>query len=337
MEVAIFGVGRIGQIHLGHLVDERRVRVTYLVDHEPVHETIKDLTQKHSLTDVTILKTEDAHMAIKDEKVKAIFVCTPVGQKVELITKGLQSGKHVFCEKPISLIKDEVESCYKMANDHGLTIQCGFNKRFDTSVRQLHDKIRQGELGQLRMIKLTARELPGLTWKEYLLSSGGIFIDTVVHEFDLMCWLAGERPRYITSFGHTQNQLFEECGDVDGAVILLKFSSGLMGFIESFRSVPYGYDQRFEVLGSDGMTVVTNPKITNIENWTKDSIHTSPIWQNGLTRYTEGYREEVRHFLDVVEGKCECTVKGDEVLLVHLLAECAARSMREGRVIEIPN
>ncbi|KAK3108795.1 hypothetical protein FSP39_015911 [Pinctada imbricata] len=331
VNVAIIGVGRIGQVHLRHLATEERVDIKYLVDIAQTHDDIRRLVNKYRLKDVQILVPEEVHSVINDKTISAVFICTHVDAKADIIMKCLVSGKHVFCEKPMSLKPTTVEECYDMAKKTSTILQCGFDKRFDVSVRSMYDQIKRGDIGKLRMIKLTAREMPALvTSKDYILSSGGLFIDSKVHEFDLLCWFAGESPCEIFAFGHAQNPIFSECGDIDSASVILKFSSGLMGFVESFRGVNYGYDQR-----TDGLLVVENPRTTLTEKWDDRGQTRDTVWQEGISRYHDAYRNEVAHFIDAVQGRCQCSVSGEVVLLAHKLAVCAKESYVTGKAVTV--
>lgn len=332
--VAVVGLGRMGQIHLRHLVFSCRANVKYLIDIDQSHSMIQKLVEKYSLGDVKIINPDGLEEMLNDKDVTAVLICTPVQGKAELVKRILKGGKHVFCEKPIAIEENNVSDCYKVAENCVKVLQCGFDKRFDVSVRSIYNQIRKGEIGTLRMIKLTARELLSHTTKEYIKSSGGLHIDSMIHEYDLMCWLAGEKPNSVSSFGHAHFKHFAECDDVDGAVVILKFPSGLMGFIESFRGAPYGYDQRFEVLGTDGMLLVENPKVTLVGKWTEQG-HISDNFWDGLGRYIEAYRDELLHFLDVMEAKTTCEVKADEVIFVTKLVTCAFKAMKSGETVTI--
>ncbi|XP_061185791.1 myo-inositol 2-dehydrogenase-like [Saccostrea echinata] len=243
--------------------------------------------------------------------------------------------KHVFAEKPLALTEEEVANCYRAAKTNNKTLQCGFDKRFDVSIQKLYEKIRCGDLGTLRTIKLSARELPSTCTKEYILSSGGFLTDSAIHEFDLLVWLAGERPQSVFSFGHAHNPMIKECGDFDSVNVVLKFPSGLLAFIENFRGVSYGYDQRYEVLGTKGCAVIENPKESQLCLWDEKGMHSDLMWQQALTRFTDAYRKEIEHFAAVIKGEIDCIVKGEEVTYVSRLCASATESLQQGKVINL--
>ncbi|XP_063419852.1 uncharacterized oxidoreductase YrbE-like [Mytilus trossulus] len=338
--IGVIGIGRIGEVHLCHLVQSGQVNVTYLVDIEPVHGKIRNLVKQYGLQNVKVINTEEVTDMLSDKLLDAVLICSPVfgkpHKKSELVKFALQAGKHVFCEKPVDLDPSVVEECYKLAEDHGKTLQCGFDKRFDISIRKMYDKIKAGDLGKLRMIKLVARELPAWINAEYLKSSGGIVVDSAIHELDLICWLSGERPESAVCFGHSTNPMFKECYDVECAMIMLKFPSGLVGYIENVRGVPYGYDQRFEVLGDKGMLCIENPSTTHLQLWNEDGRLLDTIEQNGLPRYYEAYRMEKQHFIDVINGQASCEVLPDEVIFNSKLTQYCTKSLRTGTIVNIP-
>ncbi|XP_062596194.1 uncharacterized oxidoreductase YrbE-like [Saccostrea cucullata] len=268
-------------------------------------------------------------------RLDAVFICTTVHGRADLIIKSLNSGKHVFAEKPLALTEKEVSECYKAARANNKTLQCGFDKRFDVSIQKLYEKIRSDDLGILRTIKLSARELPSTCTKDYILSSGGFLTDSAIHEFDLLVWLAGERPQSVFAFGHAHNPMIKECGDFDSVNVVLKFPSGLLAFIENFRGVPYGYDQRYEVLGTKGCAIIENPKESHLCLWDEKGMHSDLMWQQALTRFTDAYRKEIEHFAAVIKGETDCIVKGEEVTYVSRLCASATESLKQGKVINL--
>lgn len=338
--IGVIGIGRIGEVHLCHLVQSAQVNVTYLVDIEPVHGKIRNLVKQYGLQNVKVINTEEVTHMLSDKLLDAVLICSPVfgkpHKKSELVKFALQAGKHVFCEKPVDLDPSVVEECFKLAEDHRKTLQCGFDKRFDISIRKMYDKIKAGDLGELRMIKLVARELPAWINADYLKSSGGIVVDSAIHELDLICWLSGERPESAVCFGHAKNPMFKECNDVECAMIMLKFPSGLVGYIENVRGVPYGYDQRFEVLGEKGMLCIENPSTTHLQLWNEDGRLLDTIEQNGLPRFYEAYRMEKQHFIDVINGQASCEVLPDEVIFNSKLTQYCTKSLRTGTIVNIP-
>ncbi|ELT88951.1 hypothetical protein CAPTEDRAFT_135479 [Capitella teleta] len=296
--VALLGAGRIGSVHFGNLVRDSRLELLWVVDE--VTERAQELVNDSSCA-AKVTNCDGIDKVLRDQSVLAVMVCTPSGTHKELVTKALRAGKAVFCEKPLALSLESTQECYDLAEEVNQPLFCAFNRRWDPQCRRIKDLIQSGHVGQLRVVKTVSRDPPGMATEEYIKTSGGIFIDSAVHDMDMLCWVVGEYPKSIYATGHATNPLYSRCGDVDSCSITLKFPSGVLGLIEVSREAPVGYFQYLEVLGTDGMLHTEHPRHTRVTHWSLDGTSSEPL-VSMLDRYRESYLGELDHFLGIVQG-----------------------------------
>eukprot|EP00057_Strongylocentrotus_purpuratus_P011395 XP_011665869.1 PREDICTED: uncharacterized protein LOC763709 [Strongylocentrotus purpuratus] len=205
--------------------------------------------------------------------------------------------------------------------------------RFDPSIRKLRQRVQNGEIGQIRCIKSTARDgsFPPV---EYLKISGGFYHDCAIHDIDLILWILGEKPISVFAQGHAFNDATKAMNDVDQAAIVLKFPSGVLATIDLNREAVYGYDQRLEVLGSKGMMQSQNRIEAPLTRHNEEGELLDPIFPSFAERYSQSYCDEMDHFLDAVEGKTDkLDVTMEDTLCTSWIADLCEKSMHQGKVI----
>ena len=209
-----------------------------------------------------------------------------------------------------------------------------FQRRFDPSFAEVAAAAHAGRVGALQFIRSVSRDNP-VPSIDYLRTSRGIFHDCVVHDLDLVCHVAGEVPEQVFAFGSNFVPAIREIDDLDNVVIALRFPSGLLASIDVSRQGTHGYDQRLEVLGTEGMVQAENrPRTTAVLSSREGATH-APIDHSFPTRYFEAYRAEFACFLDCVRGAREVPVTHADVRQNHRLADAAERSAREGRPVRL--
>ncbi|XP_041367452.1 uncharacterized oxidoreductase YrbE-like [Gigantopelta aegis] len=335
--IAIFGLGRIGKVHLHNLASAFRVNIKWIVDDISVHDDIRTLLQKYRLEHVTrVASLEEADTVHSDTSVTAVFVCSPTCHHELTIKKALTAGKHVFCEKPVAGSADVIKSCYAMAKKTNRTLFCGFNKRFDPDFDVIYRKKQNGDLGKVRQLIMISRDPP--IPMSYIRGSGGIFHDYCIHQLDYVCYFLGERPLTVVAYGNTNSLKaddYRDCNDVDLSTIILTFRSGAIAIIETSREITYGFDQRLEVLGSKALAMCENiPLSAGKMMVASETIQN--VCPDNFVRFARSYVVEVNNFLDVVEGKTECLVKPHECIMVSELAHLCEESLRTGQVVKVP-
>ncbi|XP_076236405.1 putative oxidoreductase YrbE [Calliopsis andreniformis] len=334
VKFALFGVGRAGTIHLSNIIASPRVKLLYIVD--DVESNWDSLRDYWHLEDVTFLNSKQADKVYNDPQVDAVIVASPTYTHEMIVRKALEAKKAVFCEKPIAETRDSTIKCYDTAKRIGKPLFCAFNRRFDPSYSTVRDRVRNGEIGHVHIIKTISRDspLPGL---EYLKISGGIFHDCMVHDLDIMTWILGEYPIKIAVQAHAHIPEIKALGDYDTVVVSLYFPSGTLGIIDVSRHSSFGYDQRLEVFGPKGMITADNERPTHsltMQYGLQGPIG-APIWYSFASRFMNGYRRELDHFINIVLGKAESSVLPKQTLAVCKIACACEESVRTGKLVEI--
>ncbi|KAK7471517.1 hypothetical protein BaRGS_00035856 [Batillaria attramentaria] len=305
--VALFGIGRVGQIHLGNLVANSDVTVRWLVDVEASREKALELCSLYKLEGNTRFATADNYEeeVFSDASTHAVVICTPTRFHEEAIKRAVKAGKDVFCEKPLSFTSDVVKSCYAEAQKHGRILFCAFNRRFDPDHVRVRDKLNSGQLGTPRVVHYNARDpkMPA----SYIKSSGGIFCDACIHWLDYIPWLVGERPCSVVATGGRTSEAkddYELADDVDSTLITLQFPSGAHAVLEMTRELPIDLGWctyvRIEVVGTKdtyfahkvGMDTLSTVAMDGTGEETKSKLN---FWSS--------YKLEMDCFVRVLQGK----------------------------------
>jgi myo-inositol 2-dehydrogenase/D-chiro-inositol 1-dehydrogenase len=212
----------------------------------------------------------------------------------------------------------------------------GFNRRFDPSFRALKDRLDAGAIGKLEQVLITNRD-PGLPELRFLATSGGLFLDFTIHDFDMARWLLDEEPVEVFAWGAVlvDPKVKSEAGDIDTAMVLLRTASGRMCHIANSRRAVYGYDQRIEVLGAKGMLRAENLAPTTVERFGAEATCADNPWPNFQTRYAAAYAAELSSFIRSVERGERPEVGPEDSRQVLLLAEAALKSSRSGKPVRL--
>ena len=319
----LLGAGRIGQVHAKAIsgnVDGRLVAVAdaYL----PAAENVA------AMHDCSVRSLEEIEGA---NDIDAVVVCTPTDTHSDLIERFVRAGKAVFCEKPIDLDVERVETCLKTVADANGKLMVGFNRRFDPSFSAVRQAIDDGTIGTVEQVQITSRD-PGPPPAQYIQSSGGIFRDMTIHDFDMARFLIGEEISAVTATGSVLvDPEIGALGDFDTASVLMETASGKQCTITNSRRATYGYDQRIEVHGSDGMVAAENQRPVMMEIATGDGFVRPPLHDFFMTRYTEAYANEIATFIGALNSGSELSPTGEDGLKALLLAEAAVLSAAEKR------
>ncbi len=329
MEIAVslIGLGRAGGFHLESIRTLPGVRLAQVYDTDT-----RRAEEVATQTGGRVAKDPEEATAADD--VDAVVVSTPTSTHFSFVTAAVGAGKPVLSEKPLGTNLEEIDHCFALAEEHRVPLLVAFQRRFDPSFAAAIEACRSGELGEIRFIRSVSRDHP-IPSLEYLASSGGILHDCVVHDFDLVCQVAGEEPEEVFCFGANRIPEIEGIGDLDHLVVSLRFASGLLASIDISRFGAHGYDQRIEILGERGMLQTENWPGTTAALTTRDGTTTSPIDYSFPTRYRDAYRREFECFLDCVRGDRESPVTHAEVRLNHKLADAACASVEQGRPIRL--
>lgn len=332
--IAIFGLGRIGTIHLDNVRRNPRTHVYYCI--EESNERINFVRKKWNLLEpeTLFLNPNEHDIAFNDPRVNAVLICTPTFTHESLVIKSLESGKAVFCEKPLSLENEGIERCLEVAKKHSLPLLCAFNRRFDPGFRELKLRVNSAEIGKIQVVKMCSRDSPKPSIN-YLKISGGIFHDCAVHDIDYICWILGEYPVSISSVAHANFDDVRELGDYDTVGIMMKFPTGILAMIDLSRQAVYGYDQRVEIFGSKGMLTSGERRPTGIKLHNVKGTTAVPIYFSFPSRYQEAYLLEMEHFLNVVQGIEKCEISVESILAVSKIATACEIAAKTGDTVPL--
>ncbi|MFD2658437.1 inositol 2-dehydrogenase [Gracilibacillus thailandensis] len=329
LKIGIIGVGRIGKIHAYNALHSNKFELRAISD------VSNDQLDHSSLRESVPIITNQPEKILTDSEIDAIFICSSTDTHVDYIKKAASEGKHVFCEKPISLhIHDtyEVLDIVKKAN---IKFQVGFNRRYDKHFKKVYESVRKGVVGNPHIIKITSRD-PKPPSEQYIKQSGGMFMDMTIHDFDLIRYLSGREVEEVSvKTANLISPIFHKNKDVDTAVITLIFDDGSLGVIDNSRQAVYGYDQRIEVFGEKGLIKVENEKETNLEVSTKDSVVVAQPSYFFLDRYYDAYQSEIDAFADSILLNKSTLTQLDDGLKAEILALTAKKSAQEERSVKV--
>lgn len=325
LEFCQFGAGRIGAIHADNIALHKGAKLRYVVD---VNEAAAQ-----AVADKYGAKVASTQTALADPAVGAVIIASSTNTHADLIEASARAGKAIFCEKPIDLSLERVESCLEVAKEAGVPLALAFNRRFDPSFAALRKRLVEGEVGDVEMVSITSRD-PAPPPLEYIKVSGGLFRDMMIHDLDIARWLLGEEPVEITATASCLvDPAIAEAGDVDSALVTLRTAGGSLCQISNSRRAAYGYDQRIEVHGSKGMLRVENHQPTTVEASTEAGITRDKPLYFFLERYAAAYRAELDAFVDAVSCGEAPSPGGDDGHAALRLADAALQSFQEKRTV----
>lgn len=331
MKVGIIGAGRIGKVHAKNIsMFVPEIEIEMVADpfmNEETEKYLKNLGVKEV--------TKEAEDILKNAEIEAVLICSSTDTHSKYIIESAKAGKHIFCEKPIDYDLNKVHEAIQSAKDAGVKLQIGFCRRFDHNHRGVYDVVQSGKIGNVQMIKISSRD-PEPPAIEYVKVSGGIFYDMMIHDFDMARFLAGSEVTEVYTAGSVLvDPAIGEAGDVDTAMVTLKFENGIIATIDNSRKAVYGYDQRVEVFGSEGCVKnendVPNTVVVSDENRTSYENTYKIMWD----RYTGAFVSEIQAFADAVLNDKEIPVTGEDGLYPVLMAAAATKSLKEGRPVKI--
>ncbi|RKP52207.1 inositol 2-dehydrogenase [Trinickia fusca] len=327
IDVAVFGAGRIGRIHAANLARQRGVRLKYVVDVD--RAAASALAAQHGAQAV------DADAALADGAVGATVICSSTDTHADLIERSAAQGKHVFCEKPVDLAIDRARGCAQAVERAGVVCMIGFQRRFDPTFAAVKARLDAGEIGTPEMLVVTSRD-PGAPPVEYIRRSGGIFKDMLIHDFDIFRWILDDEADTVHATGSClTDPAILDAGDIDCTAVTIRTKRGRLCQINTTRRAAYGYDQRFEVLGSGGMLQAGNVRPTEVTAYSARAVSTDVPEPFFLERYRAAYANEIAHFFEAITGGTPVrTTIADGVKALEL-AEAASLSWREGRTVRV--
>ncbi|PTX57375.1 myo-inositol 2-dehydrogenase [Litoreibacter ponti] len=329
LKIGILGAGRIGQVHARTIKSLDTARVVAVSDFYP--ETAEALAK----TCGAEARSSDEIIASAD--IDAVVIGTPTDTHYGLIEASAKAGKAIFCEKPVDMSADNIRTLQAIVSEAGVPFFVAFNRRFDPNFAHLQSRIEAGDIGDVEIVTILSRD-PAPPPIGYIKSSGGIFRDMMIHDFDMARFLLGEEPVTVFAVGAALvDPEIGAAGDVDTAAVTLTTASGKICQISNSRRATYGYDQRIEVHGSKGMLRGENVLENTVQLATADGFGTAPTMHFFLERYARAYAAEMEHFISAVTQGKRPTPDITDGLRAQMLADAATLSWETGHPVSLEN
>jgi myo-inositol 2-dehydrogenase/D-chiro-inositol 1-dehydrogenase len=330
VQVGLIGAGRIGRVHAETIAN--RIPEANLL---AVADVFLEAAQKCAVDFQIPSVSENYREILENSEVEAVLICSSTDTHAEFIVQAAEAGKHIFCEKPFDHDLKKIDHALDVVEKAGVKLQIGFNRRFDPSFKRVRAAVAAGEIGAPHLVHITSRD-PGPPPIDYIKVSGGIFLDMTIHDFDMARYLIDSEVDEVFAAGAVMvDPAIGEAGDIDTAVIVLRYANGAIGVIDNSRKAVYGYDQRVEVFGSGGGIVVSNrtPDLAVLSD--ADGVHASKPLHFFIERYTESYVAELQEFIESVSEDKTPSVTGIDGRIPVVMGLAAWKSYRENRPVKL--
>ena len=330
LRFGVIGGGRIGNIHAENLATRiPGVEVAAIADVNL--EAARALAARLHVP----AAMDDYHAILADPSVDAVAICSSTDTHARIVVEAAQAGKHVFCEKPIDFDLGKIDGALAAVEKAGVKFQIGFNRRFDPNFRKVRTMITEGKIGTPQIIRITSRD-PAPPPLSYIKTSGGLFLDMTIHDFDMARYLSGSEVQEIyAAAGVMVDPVIGQAGDVDTAMILLRFANGAIGTIDNSRKAVYGYDQRVEVFGPEGMLQAQNNTPDNDVYSNAEGVQTAKPLYFFLERFVESFIAEQKGFVQSIREDTATPVGGLDGRIAVVMGMAAQKSYLENRPVKL--
>jgi myo-inositol 2-dehydrogenase/D-chiro-inositol 1-dehydrogenase len=330
IRVGVIGAGRIGKIHAGNLATRiPGVEVVAIAD--PNMQAAKELAEQLHVS----AYYEDYRKILDDKSIDAVAICSSTDTHARFMTEAAEAGKHIFCEKPVDHSLEKIDAALAAVKKAGVKCQIGFNRRFDPNFKKVRQMVNEGKVGEVQILRITSRD-PAPPPVSYVKVSGGMFLDMTIHDFDMARYLSGSEVVEVFAAGGVMvDPEIGKAGDIDTAVITLKFANGAIGTIDNCRKAAYGYDQRVEVFGSKGMVAVANNTANSSVYSSEEGVFSEKPLYFFLERYMDSFIAEMADFIDAVRDDKPTPVTALDGRKPVVIAMAAAKSLKENRPVKL--
>jgi myo-inositol 2-dehydrogenase/D-chiro-inositol 1-dehydrogenase len=330
LNIGVIGAGRIGRLHAEHLA-YRIPAANLLAIADVVEEAARQCAARCRIPQAVA----DYRAILANPNIQAVAICSATDTHAQIIEEAAAAGKHIFCEKPIDFSLARIDRALAAVRAAGVKLQIGFNRRFDANFARVRSAIANGEIGTPHLLHIISRD-PAPPPISYVKVSGGIFLDMTIHDFDMARFLIGDEVDEVyTAAAVRVDPEIGEAGDVDTAVITLRFRNGVIGTIDNCRKAVYGYDQRVEVLGSDGSIATQNCYPNEAIVSTAVSVHRDLPLNFFMERYAESFASELAAFVAAVVDDKPTPVTGADGRVPVVMALAARKSHDERRPVRL--
>ncbi|ECP5317726.1 D-chiro-inositol-2-dehydrogenase IolG2 [Salmonella enterica] len=331
LRCGVIGLGRVGKMHVENMYLLPQLDIICAADY--FIEEMSDWLYSVNITS----GYKNYQELLQRDDIEAVFIFTSTDMHEEIVTAAAQAGKHIFCEKPLSMNEDEQASMavLRKVKEKGVTLQVAFNRRFDPQFHEVFELVRSGKIGRPQMIKITSRD-PDLLPHDLIKRIGGLIFDFTMHDFDMARFMMQNEVSEVYVKGNTLiDPSLKNIDDVDTLAVMLTFRNGGYALIDNSRRAVYGYDQRVEVFGSEGMAYADNVSESTVKVFnSQHCIMKNPL-PDFTVRYREAYRTEILHFIDSVLHHTPVVCTGEDALLAQRIAIAAQQSLKSGLPVKI--
>lgn len=327
LKVGLLGAGRIGRVHAINIAANTRSQLVAVSDVNA--DAARSLAEAHGARAVS------SEAILADDAIDAVLIATSTDTHSDLIEKATAAGKAVLCEKPVDLSLERAQRCLAAVSKTGVPVMIGFNRRFDPNFAAVRAAIVAGEVGKPELLSITSFD-PSPPPVSYVKVSGGLFRDMMIHDFDMANFLMGDAPKTVHAAGTSiVDPEIGKAGDVDTAVVTLTYADGRIAVIKNSRRAVYGYDQRVELLGSEGLLSAGNVLENTVSKSTSQGVTSAKPEHFFLERYMRAYAAEWQAFVAAILDGAAIPVSLADGVAALALAEAATQSARSGQVVSL--
>ncbi len=328
IKFALFGAGFIGRVHANNIAAHPRATLQYVYDinTEAAEQVASRLGARVASSPDELWEADD---------VDAVLIASSTNTHADLLSGAVKARKPAYCEKPIDLNIERVKAVVQEAHHTNAPIMIGFSRRFDPNHLGVREAIEEGKIGKVEMMHLTSRaqEPPPIS---YVKVSGGQFRDQTIHFFDLACWLAGEAPFEVYAAGSVLvDPAIGEAGDVDTSMLILKMPNGALCHIDNSRRTNYGYDERIEVFGSEGMVQSRRKPTREVSLYTGTQVISEGLHPGWFERFESSFALAFDAFICALEGQEIAYPSLMDGLRAQIIAEAAVESLHRNQPVKI--
>ncbi len=324
--VGIIGAGKMGRVHATNLAKSIPAAKLVAVS-DVVEDSAKKLASEFGVTNVFT----DYLRLVQNREVDAIVIATPTLLKPQIVKFACEAGKHIFCEKPIATTFGDAEQVMKSTQKSPGKFQVGYQRRFDPLHVKLKETIESGEVGSIVLVRSNTRDpLPNPAQWPDIKNSGGIFVDTCSHDYDVVRWLCGSEVSRVEAEGSPRSQ-----PDQHTVITNLSMANGVLAQVEASRMSSYGYDVRVEVLGSKG-AIFTKPDAPSAMRVLKGSQEALFTYSWYPERFKEAYRLEMEAFIECIVKDTDTKATAHDGKAAVEVSAAAKKSMQEGKAVNLP-
>ncbi|GAB3253273.1 Gfo/Idh/MocA family oxidoreductase [Arthrobacter pigmenti] len=328
LRLALFGSGRIGQVHARNIAANPELELAVIAD--PFIDGAQRLAADSGAQAVS-----DPEEVFSHGDIDGVVIGSPTNTHVDLISRSVARGLAVLCEKPIDLDIDTVRACQEQIGGYSVPIMLGFNRRFDPAFAAMHRRVAAGEIGPLEQLTITSRD-PAPAPRDYIAASGGIFRDMTIHDLDMARFFVPDIVEVSASGANVFSEEIADFDDYDSAIVTLRGSRGELISITNSRHCSFGYDQRLEAFGPDGMLSAGNVAPTTVKKYGgAGTEHADPYMPFFLERYAQAYAAELQAFADSIRTGEPCSPDFGDGVTALVLANAAAESAATGRTVSV--